>query len=61
MMNAANVCRAFKETSRCREVLSFIHLAEVAALPADIADRLLDWVEETPTTTAQPRVIVAGD
>lgn len=40
-MNAATVCRAFG-TSRRREVLSFKHHAEVAALPAHTADRLLD-------------------
>jgi hypothetical protein len=40
--NAASVCRAF-ETSRRREVLSFGHHAEVAALDVKEADRLLDW------------------
>ena len=40
--NAASVCRAF-ETSRRREVLSFGHHAEVAALRVKEADRLLDW------------------
>src|SRR3982074_689971 len=39
--NAASVCRAF-ETSRRREVLSFGHHAEVAALGVKEADRLLD-------------------
>ena len=38
------VARAF-ETSRRREVLSFSHHAEVAALPPDEADELLDLAE----------------
>ena len=43
-MNAASIARKF-ETSRRREVLSWSHHAEVAALdPAD-ADRLLDEAE----------------
>lgn len=41
LMNAASVCRAF-ETSRRREALSYTHHAEVAALPTDRADALLD-------------------
>jgi hypothetical protein len=45
--NAASVCRSF-ETSRRRELLSFRHHAEVAALPPDEADALLDWCAETP-------------
>jgi N6-adenosine-specific RNA methylase IME4 len=43
-MNAATVCRQF-ETSRRREVLSFKHHAEVAALPSSEADRLLNAAE----------------
>jgi hypothetical protein len=39
---AAVVCRAF-ERFRRRNLLSFKHHAEVAALPAHVADRLLDW------------------
>jgi len=56
--NAASVCRAFAETSRRRDVLSFNHHAEVAGLsdPA-IADRLLDWCEEPLASTAKPRTI----
>lgn len=46
-MNAAVVCRAFKETYRRREVLSFEHHAEVAALPPATADALLDWCLES--------------
>ena len=44
-MNYGSVCRAFKKTSRRREVLSFSHHAEVAAVPEPEADRLLDWCE----------------
>jgi hypothetical protein len=43
--DAASVCRKF-ETSRRREVLSFNHHREVAALPPDEADALLDSCEE---------------
>jgi uncharacterized protein DUF4326 len=43
-MNAASICRAF-ETSRRREVLSFMHHAEVAAIPPEEADKILDWAE----------------
>jgi hypothetical protein len=39
-MNAASVVRAFPETSRRREVLTFNHHAEVAALPPEEADAL---------------------
>jgi hypothetical protein len=47
--NIASVCRAFPlESSRRREHLSFKHHTEVAALPPDEADALLDWCEETP-------------
>jgi len=46
-MDAAWVAKAFG-TSRRREVLSFNHHEEVAALPPDEADALLDWCEETP-------------
>jgi hypothetical protein len=52
--NAASVCRAF-ETSRRREVLSFGHHAEVAALDPTEADRLLDWAQATSPTTGKPR------
>ena len=40
-MNVASVCGRF-ETSRRREALSFSHHAEVASLPAESADGLLD-------------------
>ena len=52
--NAASVCRAF-ETSRRREVLSFGHHAEVAALDVKEADWLLDWAQATIATTGKPR------
>lgn len=44
LANAASVCRAF-ETSRRREHLSFSHHAEVASLPPEEADALLDKAE----------------
>lgn len=53
-MNAAALCRKF-ETSRRRDVLSFNHHAEVAALQPPEADVLLDWCEETIKTTGKPR------
>jgi hypothetical protein len=45
-MDAGLVCRAFAESSRRREVLSFSHHREVAALSAADADALLDWCEQ---------------
>lgn len=56
-MNAASVCRAFEETSRRREVLSFWHHAEVASdrLSSDEADEILDWAEDDGT--GKPRTI----
>jgi hypothetical protein len=44
--DAAMVCRKF-ETSRRREVLSFNHHREVAALPPAEADAMLDEAEAT--------------
>jgi hypothetical protein len=44
LANLASVCRSF-ETSRRREVLSWSHHAEVASLPVDEADALLDQAE----------------
>jgi hypothetical protein len=52
--NAASVCRAF-QTSRRREVLTFAHHAEVAALDVKEADRLLDWAQATNPNTGKPR------
>jgi hypothetical protein len=48
-VDAANVSRKFPlESKRRRLLLSFNHHAEVASLPPDEADALLDWCEETP-------------
>jgi hypothetical protein len=44
--NYGRVARAFRETSRRREVLSFAHHESVAALKPEDADRLLDWCLE---------------
>ena len=55
--NAANVCRAF-ETSRRREVLTFTHHAEVAALPQLEADKLLT-AAEPKTGDKFPRLSVS--
>jgi len=57
-MNAASVCRAFT-TSRRREVLSFGHHREVAGLPSEDADALLDWAEESIGRTGKPQSIRA--
>jgi hypothetical protein len=46
-MNCATVARAFAETYRRREVLTFAHHAEVASLPQWEADVMLAWCEET--------------
>jgi dsDNA-binding SOS-regulon protein len=54
--NAASVCKKF-ETSRRREALSFNHHAEVAALPPDEADALLDWCEEPIAEGGPPRSV----
>jgi len=56
--NAAVVCRAF-QTYRRREVLSFAHHAEVAGLPANEADALLDWAEEEIAATGKVRAVRA--
>jgi len=56
--NAATVCRAF-ETSRRREVLSFAHHAEVAGLPTEEADVLLDWAEEPIAEFRKPHSVRA--
>jgi hypothetical protein len=51
-MDASSVCRAFAETSRRHEVLSFKHHREVAQLCAqhpDIADRLKVFVSQNPS------------
>ena len=53
---AARVARDF-ETLRRRDLLSFQHHLEVAALPPDEAEALLDWCEETlkPRSTRELR------
>lgn len=43
--DSAYVCKAFK-TSRRRELVSFNHHREAAALPPEEADKVLDWCEE---------------
>jgi hypothetical protein len=55
LMNAASVSRSF-ETSRRREVLSWSHHAEVAALPPDKADKLLDRAEREQLSTRELRI-----
>jgi hypothetical protein len=44
--NAATICRAFQDTSRQRDMLSFRHHAEIAALDPAEANELLDWCEQ---------------
>jgi hypothetical protein len=56
--NAGTTCEKF-ELSRRRESLSFSHHVEVADLPPNLADKLLDWCEETRATTGKPRPIRA--
>lgn len=52
--NAASICRRFP-TSRRRDVLPFEHHAEVAYLPPNEADELLDWAERSIALTGKPR------
>ena len=52
--NAAVVCDAF-DVSRRRDTLSFNHHAEVASLPKDQADELLDWAESSIAEIGKPR------
>jgi N6-adenosine-specific RNA methylase IME4 len=56
--NAAVVAARFK-VSRRRDTLGFTHHAEVAALPADDADALLDAAEAEEWSTRQLRAEVA--
>ncbi|MFL5337263.1 MAG: hypothetical protein ACJ8H8_29835 [Geminicoccaceae bacterium] len=58
-MNAGVVARAFSETSRRRDVLSFTHHAEVAGLEHREQDRLLDRAEREGLTTRAIRTEVA--
>lgn len=55
--NCAAVVRSF-ETSRRRDVLSFTHHAEVAALPPEHADELLDAAVGQNWTTQQLRTAI---
>ena len=55
--NAASVARAF-ETSRRREVLTFSHHVEVASLPPEQADALLDEVEANGSSVRETRQAV---
>jgi hypothetical protein len=59
LMNMAAVARAF-ETSRRREVVSFSHHAEVAALPKDQADELLAKAEREMLSTRDLRKEVSA-
>jgi N6-adenosine-specific RNA methylase IME4 len=59
LMNLASVSRAF-ETSRRREVLSFTHHAEVAALEPAEADALLDEAVRDDLSTRDLRARVAA-
>jgi len=58
LMNLASICRSF-EGSRRREVLSFTHHVEVAALPPAEADALLDKAERLHWSTRDLREAVA--
>jgi hypothetical protein len=56
-MHAASISRAFDETCRRRQVLTFNHHVEVAPLcdrHPDIADRLLDWCTTSPGPQPPP-------
>lgn len=55
--NNAVICQAF-ETSRRRDSLSFKHHAEVAALPIEWQDQLLDEAEENGLSVAKLRARV---
>jgi hypothetical protein len=53
---AAWVCRVFKSIPR-RILLSFRHHQEVASLPSEEAEKLLDWCEETVKSKQIPPTI----
>ena len=53
--NVALVCDAF-EKSRRRDLVTFSIHAECASLPAEEADKVLDWCEEVLRTTNPPRL-----
>lgn len=54
LADIASVCRSF-QSSRRREVLSFTHHREVAALPPEEADTLLDKAEAEGLSTRELR------
>jgi len=60
-MNAASVCRAFSETSRRREVLSFAHHTEVAGLSPPEQDYWLDRTEAEGWSRNQLRAAIRQD
>lgn len=55
LMNAASVCRSF-EPSRRRDDVSWSHHVEVAALPAEEADALLNKVEAEDLSVRELRI-----
>lgn len=57
-VNASKVCKRF-ETNRRRLVLSFSHHAEVASLPPEQADALLDTAENKGWSTRELRSAVS--
>jgi hypothetical protein len=56
-MNYASVARAFQETSRRRELLSFGHHEAVVGLGKEKADEFLAWAEEPVADGLHPRRI----
>jgi hypothetical protein len=58
-VNASNIAKRF-EHNRRRLDLTFNHHAEVAALPPDEADALLDWCEGTPKPRSTREHPVSG-
>jgi len=58
LSNYGSVSRSFKETSRRRELLTFTHHVEVAALSAAEADELLDLAAQENLSTRDLRAAV---
>lgn len=58
LMDMASVARKF-ETTRRRDVLSFTHHREVASLPDEMADAILDRAESEHLSTREVRKAVA--
>jgi N6-adenosine-specific RNA methylase IME4 len=52
-VNAATCCRKFPSARR-RALVPFSHHAEVASLPAELADRLLDQAQRQAEETGEP-------